>query len=94
VVTFDIILGLPWLRRWSPVVDWRGEKMLMNGGGQDHVMNTSLDPTAGRQSDVKNTFVSAVLVTKEIRKGSDWFMSMPRKQMYRLDCLPRMTRRS
>jgi hypothetical protein len=38
------------------------------------VMNASLDPTAGRQSDVKTTLVSAVHVKKDIRKGSDWFM--------------------
>jgi hypothetical protein len=76
-VSFDVILGLPWLRRWSPVVDWRGEKMLVNVGDQKHVMNATLDPTAERQSDVKTTFVSAVHVKKEIRKRSDWFMSMP-----------------
>jgi hypothetical protein len=55
-------------------VDWRGEKMLVNVGAQNHVINASLDPTAERQSDMKTTFVSAVLVKKEIRKGSDWFM--------------------
>jgi hypothetical protein len=74
LVAFDVILGLPWLRRWNPVVDWRGEKLLVNVGGQNDVMNASLDPTAERQSDVKTTFVSAVHVKKEIRKGSDWFM--------------------
>jgi hypothetical protein len=58
-------------------VDWRGEKLLVNVGGQDHVMNASLDPTAERQSDVKNKFVSAVHVKKEIRKGSYWIMSTP-----------------
>jgi hypothetical protein len=55
-------------------VDWRGEKLLVNVGGQNHVMNASLDPTAESQSDVKTTFVSAVHVKKEIRQGSDWFM--------------------
>jgi hypothetical protein len=44
------------------------------GGKKNHVMNASLDPTAGRQSDVKTTLVSAVHVKKDIRKGSDWFM--------------------
>jgi hypothetical protein len=72
LVAFDVILGLPWLRRWNPVVDWRGEKLLANVGG--HVMNASLDPTADRQSDVKTTFVSAVHVKKKNRKDSDWFM--------------------
>jgi hypothetical protein len=46
----------------------------VNVGGKNYVMDVSLDPTAGRQSDVKTTFVSAVLVKKDIRKGSDWFM--------------------
>jgi hypothetical protein len=55
-------------------VDWRGEKFLVNVGGQNHVMNASLDPTAESQSGVKTTFVSAVHVKKESRKGSDWFM--------------------
>jgi hypothetical protein len=59
------------LRRWNPFADWRGEKLLVNVGGQNQVMNSSLDPTVERQSDVKTTFVSAVRVKKEIRKGSD-----------------------
>jgi hypothetical protein len=46
----------------------------VNVGGQNHVMNASLDPTAERRSDMKTTFVSAVHVKKEIREGSDWFM--------------------
>jgi hypothetical protein len=71
LVAFGVILGLPWLRRWNRVVDWRGEKLMVNVGGQNHVMNASLDPTAERQSDVKTTFVSSVHVKKEIRKGSD-----------------------
>jgi hypothetical protein len=58
LASFDVILGLPWLRRWNPVVDWRGEKLLVNVGGQKHVMNASLDPTVERQSDVKTTFFS------------------------------------
>jgi hypothetical protein len=74
LVAFDVILGLPWLRRWNPVIDWRSEMLLVNVGGKNHVMNASLDPTAGLQSDVKTTFVSAVHVKKDIRKGSDWFM--------------------
>jgi hypothetical protein len=74
LVAFDDILGLPWLRRWNPVVDWCGEKLFVNVGGQNHVMNASLNPTAERQSDVKTTFVSAVHVDKEIRKNKDWFM--------------------
>jgi hypothetical protein len=74
LVAFDVILGLPWLRQWNPVVDWRGEKLIVNVGGQNHVMNASLDPTAERQSDVKTKFVSAVHEKNEIRKGSDWFM--------------------
>jgi hypothetical protein len=32
LVAFDVILGLPWLRRWNPVIDWRSEKMLVNVG--------------------------------------------------------------
>jgi hypothetical protein len=44
---------------------------MVNVGGENHVMNASLDPTARRQFDVKTTFVSAVHVKKDIRKGSD-----------------------
>jgi Aspartyl protease len=32
LVAFDVILGLPWLRRWNPVIDWRREKLLVNVG--------------------------------------------------------------
>jgi hypothetical protein len=44
LVAFDVVLGLPWLRRWNLVMDWRGEKLLVNVGGQNDVMNASLDP--------------------------------------------------
>jgi hypothetical protein len=51
-----------------------GEKLMVNVGGQNHVMNAPLDPAAERQSDVKATFVSAEHVKKENGKGSDWSM--------------------
>jgi hypothetical protein len=42
--------------------------------GKDQGVDASLDPTAESQKECRTTFVSAVKVKKEVRKGEAWSM--------------------
>jgi hypothetical protein len=71
---YDVILGRPWLAPWNPRIDWRGDKLLVSVNGKDHVVDASLVPSAKSQMECMTTFVSAVKVKKEVRKGEAWSM--------------------
>jgi hypothetical protein len=63
------ILGRPWIARWNPRIDWRGDKLLVSVNGEAHVVDASLDPSAEYQYESRTTSDSAVKVKKEVRKG-------------------------
>jgi hypothetical protein len=69
---YNVILGRPWLTRWNPRIDWRGDKLLVSVNGEAHVFDASLGPSAESQKECRTTFVSTVKVKKEVRKGEAW----------------------
>jgi hypothetical protein len=71
---YDVTLGRPWLARWNPRIDWRGDKLSVSVNGEAHVVDASLDPSGGSQKEFRTTFVLAVKVKKEVRKGEAWSM--------------------
>jgi hypothetical protein len=67
---YDVILGRPWLAQWNPRIDGRRDKLLVSV----NVVDAFLDPSAETQKEYKTTFVSAVKMKKEVRKGEAWSM--------------------
>jgi hypothetical protein len=48
--------------------------LLVSVKGEAHVVDTSLDPSEESQKECRTTFVAAVKVKKEVRKGESWSM--------------------
>ena len=66
---FDLVLGMDWLRRVNPRVDWRSGIIHFDFGSHSHTLVPLLSTEAQRL--VSTLFISAMQVAKALKGGED-----------------------
>jgi hypothetical protein len=74
---YDAILGMDWLKKYNPVLNWRNGTLMFNQAGISHILSSSsstIQPSVSESSTSSSTFklfqlISARSVNKLIRHG-------------------------
>jgi hypothetical protein len=70
---YDMILGIPWLKRHSPIIDWNTSSVSVNING----VMSELPPHIDRSTPVVE-LVSRLQVVRDVQKGEEMFLAIIR----------------